>query len=320
MKHSIIYKFLSLLFLILAGAHMLPAQDTDAATNTAMGTNQMMMMVLIIGIIMAIVCLILVITIYYMVYIKPKVATDSTGEESLSTEGTTQLARTKSIPLFRKISYALTRAVPIDKEASVDLGHDYDGIRELDNALPPWWKYGFYITIFLSVIYVYYYHLSGNDWSSKREYELAMEEAEVAKAAYLSKLASNVDETNVAIQSDGEALALGKSIYETNCVACHGVEGQGGVGPNFTDEYWIHGGSVKDVFATIKYGVPEKGMISWKEQLRPTEMQAVSSYILTQFPGTNPPDGKEPQGELYVPEALPADSIATDSVDVISMK
>ena len=104
----------------------------------------------------------------------------------------------------------------------------------------------------------------------------------------------------VALASESD-LASGKKIYTMHCVACHGTLGEGGVGPNFADEYWIHGGSIKDLFKVIKYGVPEKGMISWQTQLRPREMQEVSSYIL-QFQGTNPPNAKAPQGEKYVPK------------------
>ena len=105
----------------------------------------------------------------------------------------------------------------------------------------------------------------------------------------------------VAVTDPGE-LDLGKTLYNTHCVACHGLQGEGGVGPNFADEYWIHGGGIKNVFRIIKYGVVEKGMIPWQNQLRATDMQKIASYILT-FQGTNPPNGKEPQGEIYVEEA-----------------
>lgn len=192
-----------------------------------------------------------------------------------------------------------TATVPVEKEEDILMDHNYDGIRELDNSLPPWWVALFYITIGFAVVYMTYYHFTGIGISSQEQYEQEMQQAEEAIAAFLSRQANLVDETNVEALTDENEIALGKTIYEVNCVACHGIYGEGGVGPNFADQYWIHGGDVKDIFRTIKYGVPEKGMIAWQAQLRPTEMQRVASYILT-FQGTNPPNAKEPQGELYV--------------------
>lgn len=195
-----------------------------------------------------------------------------------------------------------TKAVPVTKEADVLLDHDYDGIRELDNSLPPWWVAMFYVTIAFALVYMVYYHFSGAGPSSAQEYEFQMAQAEEEKEAFLAKQANKVDESNVTALTDGNELAIGKTIYEANCVACHGAGGEGGVGPNMTDDYWIHGGSIKDIFKTIKNGVPEKGMIAWSAQLRPADMQRVASYIMT-MRGTNPPNAKEPQGELYNPEA-----------------
>lgn len=192
-----------------------------------------------------------------------------------------------------------TASVPLEKEEDILMDHNYDGIRELDNSLPPWWVALFYISIAFAVVYMTYYHFAGIGISSQEQYEQEMDQAQEAIAVYLSRQANLVDETNVEALTDENEIALGKSIYDVNCVACHGALGEGGVGPNFADQYWIHGGDIKDLFRTIKYGVPEKGMISWQSQLRPSEMQRVASYILT-FQGTNPPNAKEPQGELYV--------------------
>ena len=179
------------------------------------------------------------------------------------------------------------------------MGHNYDGIRELDNNLPPWWKYGFYASIVFAVLYFGYYQMF-SDWSSEQEYVAAMQEHKEVRAAYLARQVDMVNEESVTLLSDAAGIAAGKTIFQANCVACHGADGGGNaIGPNLTDQYWIHGGDIKDLFRTIKYGVPEKGMISWQAQLRPTEMQRVASYILT-FQGTNPPNAKEPQGELYV--------------------
>jgi cytochrome c oxidase cbb3-type subunit 3 len=194
-----------------------------------------------------------------------------------------------------------TKAVPVTKEQDVMLDHDYDGIRELDNSLPPWWVAMFYITIAFGVSYFTYYHISGAGLSSSEQYEREMEQAEERVQAYLSTQEDLVDETNVVMLEDELEIDQGKTIFDMNCAACHGFLGEGGVGPNLTDDYWVHGGSIKDVFATVKYGVPEMGMISWKSQLSAGEMQKVSSYILT-LRGTNPPNAKEAQGDLYQPE------------------
>lgn len=191
--------------------------------------------------------------------------------------------------------------IPVGKESTIDLGHNYDGIRELDNKLPPWWLGIMYGSIIFGVVYLYYYHMSGENRSQKEEYVQAMEEAEEAKSAYLARMADAVNENNVTALTDEIALNEGKSIFTTNCVACHGVYGEGTIGPNFTDPYWIHGGGIKNVFKTIKYGVPEKGMIAWSTQMGPAAMQKVASYILT-LEGTDPPNQKAREGELWVAE------------------
>lgn len=213
---------------------------------------------------------------------------------------------------WQRLMKRLTNRVPMAKEKEILLDHNYDGIRELDNVLPPWWLWMFYLTIGFAVVYMTYYHFSGSEWSSKKEYEMAMKEAKQQVAEYVAQQGNLVDENTVTVRTDETELAQGKDIWMTNCVACHGANGEGGVGPNMTDKYWIHGGDIKSIFRTIKYGVPEKGMISWQTQLSPAAMADVASYILT-LQGTNPPNGKEPQGDLYDPEstgnASPADVI-----------
>ena len=214
-----------------------------------------------------------------------------------------------------------TNVVPVEKEKDILMDHNYDGIRELDNSLPPWWVAMFYITIFFAVVYFGYYHVFAYGNSSVEAYEAEMKKAEEDVKAFLATKADLVDETNVEVTEDEMALSVGQSLYETNCVACHGIGGEGGVGPNLTDEYWIHGGSVKDIFKTIKYGVPEKGMIAWKAQMRASDMQNVASYILT-MQGTNPPNAKEPQGELYQPTASDVEKEQEDKEadDTIGMR
>ncbi|MCF1714221.1 c-type cytochrome [Flavihumibacter sp. RY-1] len=197
---------------------------------------------------------------------------------------------------------------PVEQEADIDLGHDYDGIRELDNRLPPWWLYGFYLCILFAAIYLWRFHVTHTGPSSVEEFNRAMAIADKQKEEYLKKAANNIDENSV-VMMDAAGIAAGQALYITNCAACHGKQGEGTVGPNLTDDYWLHGGSINDIFKTIKYGVPEKGMRSWQEDLSPVKMAQISSFIKS-IHGSNPPNPKEKQGELYK-EATPA---AGDSV------
>ncbi|MEO1258585.1 MAG: cbb3-type cytochrome c oxidase N-terminal domain-containing protein [Bacteroidota bacterium] len=191
---------------------------------------------------------------------------------------------------------------PMEKEQDILMNHDYDGIQELDNVLPPWWVAMFYVTIIFGVFYLGYYHFSSSGMSSAEEYEFAMKEADKEVRAYLAKLGDSVDETNVELLTEAGELEIGKTIFIEKCVACHGMNGEGNsIGPNLTDQYWLNGGGIKNVFTTIKYGVPEKGMISWKAQIRAGDMQRIASYILS-LQGTNPPNAKDPQGDLWEAE------------------
>ena len=210
-----------------------------------------------------------------------------------------------------KLLQKLQDSKPIEEESEIDLDHDYDGIRELDNNLPPWWLYGFYITIIFAVIYLLRYHVFQSAPLPLEEYQIEMAEAEEARQEYLKTAANMVDENSVTLITEGPALDAGASIYKANCAVCHAADGGGGVGPNLTDQYWLHGGDIKAVFSTVKYGVPAKGMIAWKDQLNPAQMQNVASYIIS-LVGTDPANPKEAQGDLYEApaEEAPADSTA----------
>jgi cytochrome c oxidase cbb3-type subunit 3 len=194
----------------------------------------------------------------------------------------------------------LTKAVPLEKEADMLLDHDYDGIKELDNALPPWWKYGFYITIFIAVFYLLKYEMWHTGPNPTEEYASEMTIAKEEVDAYLASMKNNVDEKTVTM-SDPTGIAAGQLTFAKTCAACHGTKGEGGVGPNLTDDYWLHGGSVVDLFKTIKYGYPDKGMQSWQSTYSPVQMQELASYIKT-LKGTNPPNAKAPQGDLFKDE------------------
>jgi cytochrome c oxidase cbb3-type subunit 3 len=187
---------------------------------------------------------------------------------------------------------------PIEQEADIALHHNYDGIVELDNRLPPWWLYGFYITIIFSGIYMYRYHVSKTAPLSEQELAISLKKAEVEKEAYLKGAANKVDENTVTLLTDASALEAGKKMFTTNCAACHAPDGGGIVGPNLTDEYWLHGGSLKDVFKIIKYGVQEKGMKSWKDDFSPVQIAQLTSYIKT-LHRTKPANPKEPQGDIF---------------------
>jgi cytochrome c oxidase cbb3-type subunit 3 len=204
------------------------------------------------------------------------------------------------------------KAASLDKEQEVLLDHNYDGIQELDNSLPPWWKYGFYLTIVVGVIYIYRFHFSHDGMSQQEEYLAEMQQGEEDKAAYLAKSANNVDENTVVYLTDAASIAAGREMYGKSCVACHLADGGGSVGPNLTDEYWIHGGGIKDIFKTLKYGWQEKGMKSWKDDYSPKQLQEIASFVKS-LKGTKSATPKEAQGEIYI-EAGVVTAVADSSV------
>lgn len=188
------------------------------------------------------------------------------------------------------------KSVAVEQEKDIMLDHDYDGIKELDNALPPWWKYGFIFTIIWSVVYLTYFHVMHAAPLSTEEYTNEMAAAKAAKDALMKTSKNNVDENSIVF--DASMVPDGKKIYTENCSPCHGPNGQGVVGPNLTDNYWLHGGKINDIFKTVKYGWPANGMKSWQNDLSPMQIAQVVCYVKS-LKGTNPPNPKAPQGELY---------------------
>jgi cytochrome c oxidase cbb3-type subunit 3 len=219
------------------------------------------------------------------------------------------VARESDLITWIKTKWASMNFKPIEEEYKIDTGHSYDGIRELDNVIPPWFTTAFLLTIVFAIGYIYRYHIAKSAPLQIEEYENAVALAELRHDAYLKTQASQIDESNVALMTGAE-LEAGQKVFVTLCAVCHKTDGSGLVGPNLTDVYWIHGGSLQDIFKTVKYGVPDKGMISWKDQLSPLQIAQVSNYILT-LAGTNPPDPKEKQGTLYVPEMTVPDTTDT---------
>lgn len=201
-----------------------------------------------------------------------------------------------------------TKAIPAEQEADALLNHNYDGIQELDNALPPWWKYGFIITIGFAIVYLLNFHVLGNGKNPTEEYQAEMNNAQIEKESYEAKNKDRIDEAHVPL-ADAAGLQTGKVNFLANCVACHGANGEGGVGPNLTDEFWLHKGSLNDIYNTIKKGYPDKGMQSWATKFNPKEMSQLAGFITT-LKGTKPAGGKVPQGDLF------SETIATDSLQI----
>lgn len=225
---------------------------------------------------------------------------------------------TESVKKESTLMQSLVGGVAIEEEDSILLEHDYDGIRELDNDLPPWWKYGFYLTIVVAVVYMLHFHVLGTGDLQLKEYEKDMAQAKLAVDEYMRNSANNVDENTVKLLTEQTDIATGKDVFIANCAACHGKAGEGSVGPNLTDEYWLHGGSIPDVFKSIKYGWVEKGMKSWKEDLSPMQIAQITSFIKT-LKGTNPANAKAAQGDLFVEGNIPTNDstvIKTDSLSI----
>ncbi len=201
--------------------------------------------------------------------------------------------------IWKFIKGKLSNAVPVENENEIMLDDDYDGIKELNNKVPPWFNILFYGSIVFAFIYFFYYHVFDTGKLQIEEYQEEVAAAELQKEI-LFRSGKLISEENVTFVKDAGSIQNGKTIYTTNCAVCHGQNGEGLVGPNLADEYWIHGNKITDVFKVIKYGVPAKGMIAWQSQLNPQQMQEVASFVLT-LEGTNPANPKQPEGEKMAP-------------------
>ncbi|MFD2969689.1 cbb3-type cytochrome c oxidase N-terminal domain-containing protein [Sphingobacterium bambusae] len=200
---------------------------------------------------------------------------------------------------------------PLAEEKDLEIDHEYDGIKELDNPIPAWFNALFYSTMTFGLVYLMVYHVFGWGLSQEQEYNREVVLAEKAKQEYLAQAANLIDETSITVDESGAMAASGKAVFMANCVACHGNAGEGGIGPNLTDEYWLHGADIKDIFKIVKYGVAAKGMVPWEQTLTPAQIAEVSNYIYS-LRGTNPANAKEPQGEkVSVDETAVADTLST---------
>ena len=264
---------------------------TSGAYAQSSGGNTTLLIAMVVLALLA--GVIMLVAIYALQVIKKVVKME---EERLAAEKGVEIEPTES--LWQKFLKVANRSVDVEKEKDIILDHDYDGIKELDNHLPPWWTYLFYATIVFGVVYVMAYHFTGSLPLQEEEYEIEM--AEAAAMAQMRMAASGADafdEADLVLTDDADILASGAKVFNQQCAVCHKTDGGGSIGPNLTDDYWLHGGDIKSVYTVIKEGVPEKGMISWKAMLSPEKMRDVSNYIKS-LRGTNPPDAKAPQGEL----------------------
>lgn len=214
----------------------------------------------------------------------------------------------------KNVYQKLLGSKPIEEEGEIILDHNYDGIRELDNDLPPWWVYMFYATVIFAIVYLIRFEVF-HDYSQAEEFEQEVAEARAEVEAYKRTAKDLVDANTVELLTDAGDLSAGRAIFETSCVACHMADGGGGIGPNLTDANWILGGGIKNVFNTVSEGGRDgKGMVAWKQILKPVEMAQVSSYILIEITGKTPANPKAAEGDIWVDPDVPERDVPVDVV------
>lgn len=200
---------------------------------------------------------------------------------------------------WKKFLQSMTKAHDLGKEDEILMDHDYDGIKELDNVLPPWWKIGFYITIVVGIFYYVQVFTNPEKYNQEQEYLAEVEKANAEIEAYKAANPDLFNTDNIELLTDAASLNKGKELFTTKtCTACHLDDLGGSIGPNLTDENWILGGGMKDIFNTIsKGGRPGKGMIAWESTLSVEERQLLASYIIS-MQGTTPANPKAPEGDI----------------------
>ena len=302
-------KYLSifLAFIGVFSSQSLIAQELNPSGFAAMDSSEITVLI-ILGVVLGVIVLLLFLMIYLMSFMTsvlrkedPSLAEEPTWWESFKE---------------RFITGKVDEVGGEVEKGKMMADHSYDGITELDNFMPPWLQYVFIGTIIFAVFYFVNYSILGIGKTGIQEYEEELRLEAIAAESRMENALASIDETSVIFDESASALTGGKAIFDANCAACHAQDGGGGVGPNLTDEYWLHGGSINDVFAIVKYGVVEKGMVPWEDQLSPEEIQQVSSYILS-MKGTTPAAPKEPQGEIYsAPGMEVSEPSVTDSTSV----
>jgi cytochrome c oxidase cbb3-type subunit III len=280
-----IFLKISLIFMLLIHTGIAKAATPTIIPKASMSSTDIMLMTvigmfIIVMLVVAFVLFRISFVLQKMIPSNTNVAVDSEFEKAMDE---------------RTIWQKLAGLRPMKYEQTMMMEHAYDGILEIDNPIPAWFMTLFYGSIIVSVVYMFAYHVVGDGQIMTTEYKEQMVEGETIKQAYMKQFASSINENNVTLLKDETSLKEGKKMFTQNCVACHAADGGGGVGPNLTDEFWIHGSTIKSVYHTISEGVAEKGMIAWKKSLNSIQMQQVASYILS-LKGTIPAKPKEPQG------------------------
>ena len=249
-------------------------------------------------------------------------AVDKVTYHLLTDEQKKQLSEAQSVSFteskwYQNMVSKLTRSKEMEREEDIMLDHDYDGIKELDNVLPPWWVYLFYGTIVFALVYLVRFHVM-NEYDQEQEFKNEVELAELEKSKLPKSAADEISYETVVAVTDATSLAKGKEIFNNACAACHKADGGGLVGPNLTDKHWINGGGIKNVFKLISEGSKNNpSMVAWKANLSAKDIQSVSSYILT-LEGSNPPDAKAAEGEIWAEtgDAAAVTATVVDSTNV----
>jgi len=208
----------------------------------------------------------------------------------------------ENISGWKKFMKSMTKANELGTEKDIMLDHDYDGIKELDNVLPPWWLYGFYITIAISIFYYTQVFYNSEKYSQAEEYAAEVAKGKEEVEAYKAANPELFNTDNIVAFTDDENLAKGKELFTTKtCFACHLNDLGGSIGPNLTDNVWILGGDVKSIFNTLTNGGrPGKGMIAWESTITREERIQLASYIIS-MQGTSPANPKAPEGDIIYP-------------------
>nr|WP_315150060.1 cbb3-type cytochrome c oxidase N-terminal domain-containing protein [uncultured Flavobacterium sp.] len=272
------------------------------------------------------VALFLLVFLFLLIAIEVTVnAVDTITYHLLTDEQKAKLAETNNLgfedsAIYKSVKNFLFKTKQSDDEGELLLDHDYDGIKELDNNLPPWWVYLFYACIVFAAVYLVRFEIMGGD-DQETELKNEMAQAQIEIAEYKKTAPDTMDENSVTLLTDAADLAAGKAIFTANCVACHRADAGGQIGPNLTDDKWILGGGIKNIFHTLVNGGRDgKGMISWKGTLKPKQMQEVASYVIS-LQGSNPKDPKAPEGEVWVdPNAAKTAAAAPVATDTTTVK
>jgi cytochrome c oxidase cbb3-type subunit 3 len=284
-------KKIKLTAMLLGISSMAMAQTAD---NTELPFYQVL-----ISIIITLLAFTLILVIYTLQKVAQLLKREAMGDRYLEVEEQTMWEKLLSLK-------------PLSAEKDVELDHDFDGIKELNNPIPPWFNVLFYGTIVAAFVYILYFHVFEAGNLQAQEYKNELVVAEKQKADYVKKAGNLIDENSVTLLTDASKIKEGEQVYATKCAVCHGEKGEGKVGPNLTDEFWLHGGSIQEVFKSIKYGWPAKGMVAWQNSMNGVQMQELASYILS-LQGTNPAGAKEAQGEKVASENSVSDSSASIS-------